>query len=170
MMELSPCSKAHGNPSPRSKDSWENFGGLCAYYLDRVCYRLSLPLLCCLYSYWYLALLGQSRARPGPCKLKVPWMILFFSKLFQEVKPSFLPSTSINHPDVVINPGHFRTHNHVPRETATFTLSMLVKVVESNESCLHNCSGVVVSDQQRLKKIGKLCLISRSFKKWFLEW
>lgn len=80
---------------------------------------------------------------------------MFFSKPFQVVKPSFLPLTSINHLDVVINPGHFGTHNHVPRETATVTLSMLGKVVEYNGSGLHNCSGVVVSDQQRLEKLGR---------------
>jgi hypothetical protein len=78
------------------------------------------------------------------------------SKLFEEVKPSSLSSTSINPPDVAINPGHFGTQDHVPRETATVMLSKHVIVVESNGSCLHNCSREVVSDKQTPKK-------------WFLE-
>ena len=58
---------------------------------------------------------------------------------------------------------YFGTCNYVPREAATVTLSKPMAVVESSESCLHNCSEVAMSDTQRLK-MGKPCLINRDLK------
>lgn len=57
------CGKAHGNPYPFSSICGE-FGNLYAYYLDCICCKLSLHLLCSLYSQQYLVLLCQSWARP----------------------------------------------------------------------------------------------------------
>lgn len=69
----------------------------------------------------------------------------------------------VDPPDATINPEYLGTWNHVPRETATATLSKPVAVVESSGSCLHNCSEEAMSDKQRLK-MGKLCVINRNLK------
>lgn len=46
-------------------------------------------------------------ARPESCRLKALGMILFLSMLFRGVEASSPLSTSIDPPDVTINPGYF---------------------------------------------------------------
>ena len=59
----------------------------------------------------------------------------------------------VDPPDVTIIPEYFGTRNHIPRETAIVTQSKPITFVENNESCLPNCSGEAVSDEQRLKNV-----------------
>lgn len=67
---------------------------------------------------------------------------MFFSTVFQGVKPSSLLSDSIDPPEVTINHGYFGTCSHVPRETAAVILNKPVALVDSSESCLHEGSYV----------------------------
>lgn len=106
--------------------TWVNFRGLFAYYLDCVCYKLPLLPPCCLYSWQHLVSLCPAWASPESCRLKALWLVLFFS---------LCPYQS------TLNPG----------ETATAKLCKPMAMVESNGSCLHNCS--------------VLCLINRDLKK-----
>ena len=69
----------------------------------------------------------------------------------------------VDPPDVTIIPEYFGTRNHIPRETATVTLSKPLAVVERSGSCLPYSSEEAMSDLQRLK-MGKLYLIKRDFK------
>lgn len=49
-------------------------------------------------------------------------------------------------------------HNHIPRETAAVTLSKSEAWVERNGSCLQDCSEEAMSNQQRFRKLEKLCV------------
>ena len=76
---------------------------------------------------------------------------MFFSIFFRGVKSSSVLSTSINLPDVTINPGYVGTCNHTPKEAVAITLSKPVAAVESTRPSLHNRSEETMSDPQRLK-------------------
>lgn len=78
-------------------------------------------------------------------------LLLRFSLIFSGEKPSSSLSFSTDTPYVTIKHGYLGTCNHIPRETAAGTVSRPVAAVESNGSCLHNCSEEGVLDQQRLK-------------------
>lgn len=102
---------------------------------------------------------GQGRDHTSHRLLKAPCMILFFSILFWGINPSSPLSASVKPPNVTINPGYFRTHSHVPRETAIVTLNLrqLWKAVVG-PVCITVLRKVCLI--QRLK-MGKLCLFNR---------
>lgn len=93
--------------------AWVKCGGLYVYFPDRMCYELSLHLLCCLYSYQNLASFCQSQAKPAESPVDNS---VFLSIPFQRVNSSSSLFVTIDPPDAVINPEYEGTGNHVPRE------------------------------------------------------
>jgi hypothetical protein len=123
------CGKAYGDPFPLDRDLWQYWWFLCLLpnnVLQALSASAMLFILTAILSFTLL-----SWARPVSCRLEALGMIPCFS----ENPPLLSLPLSILQmwPSVL---GIWGTHNYVPRETATVTLSKSVAVVESNPACI----------------------------------
>lgn len=143
------CGKAHGDPLdstvarwqdlqkpfPLGKDLWRIWCPLCLFPY-RTFYRFSLLWLCSIliaFSFTSLVL-GKTRIMQA----EIPGVDSMFSSiLFRGIKASSPLFTSIDPPDVTINPGYLGTCNHnAPKEADAVTLSNPVAAVEGSGSAV----------------------------------